>query len=112
MTSPARTLLDNAPTLTDAQLPRAVNDSRRAGLCRPTALADVLASARVAGDAAIVSTTGHRIVLPPEDLARAVLATHVGGQPLSPGHGYPVRLVVPGRRGYYWVKWLARLDAA
>lgn len=43
VTSPARTLLDNAPSLTNAQLPRAVNDARRAGLCRPAALSDVLA---------------------------------------------------------------------
>jgi DMSO/TMAO reductase YedYZ molybdopterin-dependent catalytic subunit len=61
---------------------------------------------------ASVSVTGHRIVLPVADLQNAILATHVGGQPLSPGHGYPLRLVVPGRRGYHWVKWLARLDAA
>jgi DMSO/TMAO reductase YedYZ molybdopterin-dependent catalytic subunit len=28
-------------------------------------------------------------------------------QPLSAGHGYPARLVAPGRRGVEWVKWLA-----
>jgi DMSO/TMAO reductase YedYZ molybdopterin-dependent catalytic subunit len=61
---------------------------------------------------AFVSVTGHRILLPASELGNAILATHVGGEPLSPGHGYPVRLVVPGRRGYYWVKWLARIDAA
>jgi DMSO/TMAO reductase YedYZ molybdopterin-dependent catalytic subunit len=59
---------------------------------------------------AVISTTGHRIVLPLEDAETAVLATQVGGEPISPGHGYPVRLVVPGRRGYHWVKWVARIE--
>ena len=59
-----------------------------------------------ASEVAVESVTGHRIVLPLADLETAILATHVGGEALSPGHGYPVRLVVPGRRGYQWVKWV------
>jgi DMSO/TMAO reductase YedYZ molybdopterin-dependent catalytic subunit len=76
-------------------------------------LLDVLRSAALPESAtgvAIVSVTGHRIVLPRADLEQAVLATHVGGEVLVPGHGYPVRLVVPGRRGYHWVKWVSRID--
>ena len=76
-------------------------------------LKDVLATAGVqAEDIAIVSTTGHRIVLDRTPIQVALLATHVGGEPINPGHGYPVRLVVPGLRGYHWVKWVASIAAA
>jgi DMSO/TMAO reductase YedYZ molybdopterin-dependent catalytic subunit len=38
------------------------------------------------------------------------VATHVGGEPLSAGHGAPARLVAPGRRGFWWVKWIMAID--
>ena len=77
------------------------------------ALTDVLRSAGLTADSlAALSVTGHRIVLPLADMQTAILATHVGGEVLSPGHGYPLRLIVPGYRGYHWVKWLASLDSA
>ena len=63
-----------------------------------------------AREAAVLSVTGHRMVFPLDELRSAVLATHVGGEPLSISHGFPVRLAAPGRRGYYWVKWLQRID--
>jgi DMSO/TMAO reductase YedYZ molybdopterin-dependent catalytic subunit len=76
-------------------------------------LTDVLHSGGLNPEAvAAVSVTGHRIVLPLTDLSEAILATHVGGEPISPGHGYPLRLIVPGFRGYHWVKWLASLEPA
>ena len=61
-------------------------------------------------EVAAVSVTGHRCAFPIADLEQALLVTHVGDEPLSPGHGYPVRLAVPGRRGYQWVKWLDRIE--
>jgi DMSO/TMAO reductase YedYZ molybdopterin-dependent catalytic subunit len=38
-----------------------------------------------------------------------VLATHVAGQVLSHGHGFPLRLVAAGHRGFEWVKWVTHL---
>jgi DMSO/TMAO reductase YedYZ molybdopterin-dependent catalytic subunit len=76
-------------------------------------LLDVLKEADLSSEnVAITSVTGHRIVLPTADLQDALLATHVGGEQLSAGHGYPMRLVVPARRGYHWVKWVAGIESA
>jgi len=52
------------------------------------------------------SVTGYRWSLPIEEASDALLATHVDGQRLSHGHGAPLRLVAPGRRGFQWVKWV------
>jgi DMSO/TMAO reductase YedYZ molybdopterin-dependent catalytic subunit len=40
----------------------------------------------------------------------AVLATHANGEPLAPEHGYPLRLVIPGK--YFWksAKWLRGIE--
>jgi DMSO/TMAO reductase YedYZ molybdopterin-dependent catalytic subunit len=40
----------------------------------------------------------------------ALLATHGDGEPLQPDHGYPVRLVIPGK--YFWksAKWLRGIE--
>lgn len=39
-----------------------------------------------------------------------IVATHMDGVPLTPDHGAPVRLIVPGWYGMASVKWLARLE--
>ncbi len=58
----------------------------------------------------VVSATGYRRRFPISDAERLLLATHAAGQPISPGHGAPVRLVAPGRRGFWWVKWVERVE--
>ncbi len=58
----------------------------------------------------VISVTGYPRRLPARDLPRLLLATRVGGRPLDAGHGFPARLVAPGRRGFWWVKWVARLE--
>jgi DMSO/TMAO reductase YedYZ molybdopterin-dependent catalytic subunit len=58
----------------------------------------------------VVSHTGYRWSFSLADARALLLATHVGGDPLSHGHGAPCRLVVPGHRGFQWVKWVARVE--
>lgn len=58
----------------------------------------------------VESVTGYRVCLPLAEAGRALLATHVGGEPLAHGHGAPARLVAPGRRGFQWVKWVTRIE--
>jgi DMSO/TMAO reductase YedYZ molybdopterin-dependent catalytic subunit len=40
-----------------------------------------------------------------------LLALRMNGEPLTPSHGFPVRLLVPGWYGVASVKWLRRLEA-
>jgi DMSO/TMAO reductase YedYZ molybdopterin-dependent catalytic subunit len=74
---------------------------------------DLLAQAGAGKDARyvrFVSVTGYRWTLPIEEARDALLATHVGDEQLSHGHGAPLRLVAPGRRGFQWVKWVERVE--
>jgi len=57
-----------------------------------------------------ISVTGYRWSLPLEEARTALLATHIDEEPLSHEHGFPLRLVAPGRRGFEWVKWITRIE--
>lgn len=85
--------------------------------------ADVLAAAGVAKDAQHVQLQGAERptvdTTPPFiraiPIAKALhpdtlVALRMNGRPLSPHHGYPARLVVPGWVGDDWLKWLATVE--
>lgn len=57
-----------------------------------------------------VSLTGYSRSFPLSDAHRLLLAVRAEGRPLSPGHGGPVRLVAPHRRGFWWVKWVRAIE--
>jgi hypothetical protein len=57
----------------------------------------------------IRSLTGYDRRFTARDANRLLVATRLGGMPLEPGHGFPVRLVAPDRRGYWWVKWVTTI---
>ena len=55
------------------------------------------------------SLTGYDRRFAVSDAGRLLVATRLGGLPLDPGHGFPIRLVVPEQRGYWWVKWVSTI---
>lgn len=60
---------------------------------------------------AVVSVTGYLRRFPIRELGGLLLAIQAGGQRLAAGHGFPLRLVAPGRRGFWWVKWVSEVKA-
>ena len=58
----------------------------------------------------ITSATGYYRRFTIAEARQYLLATHVGDGPLSRGHGYPLRLVAPDKRGFEWVKWITHVE--
>ena len=52
--------------------------------------------------------------IPLEDVAArgVLLAWAMNGEPLTPAHGFPLRVVVPGWTGQHWMKWLTSIEVA
>jgi hypothetical protein len=75
-------------------------------------LSELLDAALVTKARSVVvqSVTGYRRRFEVEALPRLFLATRVEGQLLAAGTGAPVRLVAPGHRGFWWVKWVASVE--
>lgn len=73
---------------------------------------DRLLEGREGRSVLVRSATGYRRRFPLSDAPTLLLATHAGGEPLSAGHGAPARLVAPGRRGFWWVKWVTELEVS
>jgi hypothetical protein len=82
---------------------------RWAGLALP----ELLAMAKPAGNAWTVqlgAVSGYAKTFTFAEAAEILLATHVGGEVLAHQHGFPLRAVVPSRRGWFWVKWLTDVE--
>lgn len=58
----------------------------------------------------VTSQTGYDRRFPIEEAGSLLLAVRIGGSPLNAGQGYPVRLVAPNRRGFWWVKWVRSIE--
>jgi DMSO/TMAO reductase YedYZ molybdopterin-dependent catalytic subunit len=71
---------------------------------------DRLLEGAAGGSIVVRSVTGYSRRFALSDASALLLSTHVGDAPLSAGHGAPARLVVPGRRGFWWVKWVTAID--
>lgn len=60
----------------------------------------------------VESVTGYRRRYALDEAEDLLLAYQVEDESLSQGHGYPVRLVAPGHRGYDWVKWVTTIEVS
>lgn len=54
--------------------------------------------------------SGYAAYLALAEAQDVLLATHAGGQVLDHWHGFPLRAVVPSRRGWQLVKWLTSVE--
>jgi len=80
-------------------------------------LHDVLAEAGVRPDAKALRFVSAEVpyddtlTLPQALLPNVMLALDMDGEPLSRGHGFPARIVMPRMYGYKSVKWVTRIEA-
>jgi DMSO/TMAO reductase YedYZ molybdopterin-dependent catalytic subunit len=60
--------------------------------------------------AQLYAADGYTTFIDADVLANALLAYEMNGEPLPPEHGFPARLIVPGRAGYKMPKWIQRIE--
>ena len=80
---------------------------------RGARLAELLDAAQPKQKAASVtlrSVTGYYRRFSLSEANDYIIATHVGNEELSHGHGFPARLVAPDKRGFEWVKWITEIE--
>jgi DMSO/TMAO reductase YedYZ molybdopterin-dependent catalytic subunit len=76
-------------------------------------LIELLSRAQLQPEALGIVLRGVQEYTAPFTLAQAeeiLLATYVGEEVLNHSHGFPLRAVVPSRRGWHWVKWLTEIE--
>ncbi len=76
-------------------------------------LAELLQAAQPTDEAASVtvrSVTGYYRRFSMAEARGYLIATQVGGETLSHGHGFPARLVAYDKRGFEWVKWITDVE--
>ena len=79
---------------------------------RGVLVSDVLAVPPGSASVEVRSQTGYSRRFEPALAGRLMIATHLDGVPLAAGNGAPARLVAPGRRGFWWVKWVTAVEAS
>jgi Oxidoreductase molybdopterin binding domain len=80
---------------------------------RGVCLADLLAQIDILQERhriLLKDVSGYTSLFTLTEVSEILLATYVGDQALNHWHGYPLRAVVPSRRGGYWVKWLTEIE--
>jgi hypothetical protein len=73
-------------------------------------LSDLLPAGAVGRSVEVTSATGYKRLFPMSKVDEIFVATGYDGRPLRRGHGAPLRLVAPGRRGPWWVKWVTSIE--
>jgi DMSO/TMAO reductase YedYZ molybdopterin-dependent catalytic subunit len=76
-------------------------------------LSDLLSQAGLQTEGFIVVLKGisaYDAFITPAEVPEVLLATRVGEKVLDHWHGFPLRAVVPSRRGWHWVKWMTEIE--